>query len=319
MTSSFVNNFFGSGTASTNDSTFHLISVEELHNREDNREINFDKVKEISESIKTDGLGQPILIRRSPRGGFEVIAGQHRVEAFRLLSETDPEKYSKIPAIEKIADDKTARRLMLATNVVNNALTPEDRRNALLELFSEAKELRKESKDEFKGKKTSAIVAEMLEEETGVKVSQATVERDLAKAKAKNTIIEDKKSFVKKNLSESWQTPELNAIEYKNSTLKAVSNLSEEDQELIATGVFGKNPSSIKEMEKMTKTATSIVGKGLDSICVQVEKSLESYFTNLEFAKYLGIDVTDALVGIKNYVIERCITLGGDTFADDWS
>jgi ParB family transcriptional regulator, chromosome partitioning protein len=43
-------------------------------------------VDDLAESIKTEGLLQPIIVRRKPRGkGFLLVAGWHRYEAKRKL------------------------------------------------------------------------------------------------------------------------------------------------------------------------------------------------------------------------------------------
>lgn len=310
MADSILNNFMAGfeNNQLAEDSALIYINLDNLFNREDNRIIDNDKVEEIAKSIKQDGLGQAILVRRRKEGGFEVIAGQHRVEAFRLLASVEPDKYAKIPAIEKHLDDRSARRLMLATNVVNNALSPEDRQKALVELFNEAKELREERKEEYKGKKTAEVVSDMLEEETGVKISRATVERDLKKVKEEK--IENKCEFVEQNLTSNWQQAQLYATELKDDTLKTLSKCSADTQSEIAEVVWKLNPKSKNESKQMTESALKIKQAQLDKLCDRGLKSIDKYFLDLAIAQNLGEDISEQLLDINNRVVLRLKELG---------
>ena len=43
-----------------------------------------ESLNELSESIKNHGLLQPILVRKRPQGGYELIAGERRWRASKL-------------------------------------------------------------------------------------------------------------------------------------------------------------------------------------------------------------------------------------------
>lgn len=64
------------------------------------------------ESIRRDGLHQPIIIRQIDGiAGFEILAGHNRVEAMRRLGRRD------IPAIKRNLDDDAAALLVVTTNL----------------------------------------------------------------------------------------------------------------------------------------------------------------------------------------------------------
>lgn len=58
------------------------------------------KLAELTESIRSDGLAQPPLVRPHGRG-YQVVAGHRRVEAYRRLAEEDPATYGVVPSIRE--------------------------------------------------------------------------------------------------------------------------------------------------------------------------------------------------------------------------
>ena len=319
MDSTLLGNFLGTQDmkATGFEGKQICIDLDSLHNRDDNRPINKDKVKELAESIKNDCLGHPIVVRRSKQGGFEIVSGQHRTEAYRLLRQEDPEKYKEIPAVEYRFDDEQARRMMLKTNLDVNPLTKEEREAALNEIFNRAAELRKENKEEYKGVKTSQIAADLLEEETGCKVSQATMERARKSCKeGSSEKIDDKREFVQQKLSRQWQSEQLHATDLKDDVLKGVSKLDKETQEHIADAVLSMNPQSKAESKHMTESALKIKNDELDKLVEKGEKNMQEYFCDLSLAKDLGEDITDALIGLKTAIEFKLKELGDNVYSE---
>ena len=319
MDNSLLGNFLGTQDAKQTgfEGKQICVDLDSLHNRDDNRPINQDKVKELAESIKNDCLGHPIVVRRSKQGGFEIVSGQHRTEAYRLLRKEDPEKYKEIPAVEYRFDDEQARRMMLKTNLDVNPLTKEEREAALNEIFDQAVELRKENKEEYKGVKTSQIAADILEEETGVKVSQATMERARKSCKKPNSEkIDNKREFVQQKLTSQWQAEQLHATDLKDDVLKGVSKLEKETQKQIADVVLNMNPHSKAESKHMTESALKIKNDELDKLVEKGEKNMQQYFCDLTLAKDLGEDITEALLGLKTAIEFKLRELGDDAYAE---
>ncbi len=84
-----------------NDNSEDIIVEVELKNIFDNPyqprlDINKVSLKELADSIETNGLLQPVILNRSNNDRYEVIAGHRRVAAYRLL------KKDKIKAIIKL-------------------------------------------------------------------------------------------------------------------------------------------------------------------------------------------------------------------------
>lgn len=70
-----------------------------------------DKLEELSLSIKQNGILQPIIVRKSSAGGFEIVAGERRWRASQLAG------LHEIPVIIKDYDDRTALELAIIENV----------------------------------------------------------------------------------------------------------------------------------------------------------------------------------------------------------
>jgi len=97
------------------------------------------KIKELAESIKSEGLIQPIIVRSLENGKFWLISGERRLRAFKHL------KRIKIPAViqEKGKDDFITS---LIENIQRKDLTPTEEARAYKKLIDrglQAKELAK--------------------------------------------------------------------------------------------------------------------------------------------------------------------------------
>ena len=105
----------------------NLISDNSLQPR-----INYDDTKlvELKNSIREQGLLQPILVR-SKNSGFEVIAGERRLRAARSL------KLEKIPIIIKEVTDKEALEIALVENIQREELNPIEEARAFRKLIDE--------------------------------------------------------------------------------------------------------------------------------------------------------------------------------------
>lgn len=69
-----------------------------------------DKLNALAESIKANGLMEPIIVRTLGEGAYEILAGHRRTRATQLNGETE------IKAIVIKADDELSNRIMISTN-----------------------------------------------------------------------------------------------------------------------------------------------------------------------------------------------------------
>lgn len=86
---------------------------------------------ELAESIKKQGLLQPLLVRKLSDGRYEIIAGERRWRASQLAG------LSEVPVILKQVDDETAMAMALVENLQREDLNAMDQARAMHRLTDE--------------------------------------------------------------------------------------------------------------------------------------------------------------------------------------
>ncbi|AQR54276.1 ParB/RepB/Spo0J family partition protein [Lactobacillus delbrueckii subsp. bulgaricus] len=81
------------------------------------KNFNEKKLAELAESIKENGVLQPIIVRRSV-GGYEIIAGERRCRASELAGQ------ATIPAIIRQFDESQMMEVAILENLQREDLTP---------------------------------------------------------------------------------------------------------------------------------------------------------------------------------------------------
>lgn len=84
------------------------------------KQMNDASIAELAASLKTTGLIQPIIVRKSPTG-YQLIAGERRLRAAKLAGLTT------IPAIVRDVDSFTQAQMALVENIQREDLNPVDR------------------------------------------------------------------------------------------------------------------------------------------------------------------------------------------------
>jgi ParB family transcriptional regulator, chromosome partitioning protein len=96
------------------------------------RTINPAAIAELAASLKTTGLIQPIIVRKSITG-FELIAGERRLRAAKLAG------FQAIPAIVREVDRFSQAQMALVENIQREDLNPIDRAAAYKALIEQLK------------------------------------------------------------------------------------------------------------------------------------------------------------------------------------
>ncbi|KTD34367.1 chromosome partitioning protein parB [Legionella moravica] len=86
---------------------------------------------ELAESIKKQGLLQPLLVRELSNGRYEIIAGERRWRASQIAGLTE------VPVLLKQVDDETAMAMALVENLQREDLNAMDQARAMHRLTSE--------------------------------------------------------------------------------------------------------------------------------------------------------------------------------------
>lgn len=114
------------------------------------RDLDIDSLQELSESIKHQGVIQPIVIRMIGDDTFEIIAGERRWQAAKMAGLT------KVPCILKELSDKDAMVISLIENIQREDLNIMEEAEGINRLVSEL-QLTHEAVADILGKSRSSI------------------------------------------------------------------------------------------------------------------------------------------------------------------
>jgi len=89
-----------------------------------------DAIAELAESIRSRGILQPILVRQTTGGGFELIAGERRWRAAQRA------QLHKIPAIVREFDEAASAEVALIENIQREDLNALEEADAYAQLIS---------------------------------------------------------------------------------------------------------------------------------------------------------------------------------------
>lgn len=95
------------------------------------RDIEPDRLEELANSIRSQGVIQPIIVRQVTGGQYELVAGERRWRAARLAGLTE------IPAIVREIPDEAAMAIALIENIQRENLNPIEEAMALQRLLED--------------------------------------------------------------------------------------------------------------------------------------------------------------------------------------
>jgi ParB family transcriptional regulator, chromosome partitioning protein len=94
-------------------------------------QMNQEALAELADSIKAQGLMQPILARAIPAGQFEIIAGERRWRASQLAG------LKEVPVLVRVVDDSAALKMALIENIQRENLNPLEEAQGIHRLIRE--------------------------------------------------------------------------------------------------------------------------------------------------------------------------------------
>ena len=98
----------------------HYLKIKDIQANPYQPRLHFDEEKllELAQSIKENGVIQPIIVRRSPLIGFDLLAGERRLRASQLAGLTE------IPAVIKHLSDDDLLYQAIIENLQRSDLNP---------------------------------------------------------------------------------------------------------------------------------------------------------------------------------------------------
>lgn len=95
------------------------------------KDMNPEKLQELADSIKAQGIVQPIVVRSIDRDRYEIIAGERRWRAAQLAG------LQEVPVVIKEIDDRAAMAIALIENIQREDLNALEESEALKRLLDE--------------------------------------------------------------------------------------------------------------------------------------------------------------------------------------
>ena len=95
------------------------------------KDINPERLQELAESIKVQGIVQPIIVREVGYNSYEIIAGERRWRAGQLAG------LAEVPVLVKEVDDRAALAISLIENIQREDLNPLEESEAFQRLIEE--------------------------------------------------------------------------------------------------------------------------------------------------------------------------------------
>jgi ParB/RepB/Spo0J family partition protein len=112
------------------------IPLGDLHPSPTNRpeRSGFDEksIAELAESERVQGIIEPLIVRKHPRGkGYEIVCGERRWAAAKLI------KLATAPCIERELDDNQARKIQIIENLQREGLHPVEEARGYADLLAQ--------------------------------------------------------------------------------------------------------------------------------------------------------------------------------------
>lgn len=95
------------------------------------KDIDPEKLQELADSIKAQGVIQPVVVRKIDQEKYEIIAGERRWRAAQLAG------LQQLPVVIKNIDDRAAMAIALIENIQREDLNPLEEAEALKRLLDE--------------------------------------------------------------------------------------------------------------------------------------------------------------------------------------
>jgi ParB family transcriptional regulator, chromosome partitioning protein len=111
----------------------HTLPIEYLQRGkfQPRKDMNPEKLQELADSIKAQGVIQPIVVRKIGQDKYEIVAGERRWRASQLAG------LQQIPVVIKDIDDRATMAIALIENIQRQDLNPLEEAEALRRLLDE--------------------------------------------------------------------------------------------------------------------------------------------------------------------------------------
>ncbi len=177
------------GGQSNSEHNLKLLSVDALQRGkfQPRDDIDPDTLNELADSITSQGVIQPLVVRKVTYDKYEIIAGERRWRAAKIAG------LDKVPAIVREIDDQVALAIGLIENIQRESLTPLEEARALQKLIEDFK-MTHEEISHVVGRSRSAVsnLIRLLQLNESVKELLGSGKIEMGHARALLSLKEDK-------------------------------------------------------------------------------------------------------------------------------
>jgi ParB family chromosome partitioning protein len=171
----------GDSSADKSEDGFRQLPVDLLQRGQyqPRMDMHEDTLSDLAESIKAQGVVQPIVVRPISGGRYEIIAGERRWRATQLAG------LNEIPAVIKDVPDEAAVAMALIENIQREDLNPLEEANAIQRLINEFEMTHQEAGDAV-GRSRTAVsnILRLLDLSLSVKPYLESGELEMGHARA---------------------------------------------------------------------------------------------------------------------------------------
>ncbi len=243
----------------------------------------FEKIslQELSESIKQNGILQPIVVRKRTGGGFEIIAGERRWRAAQIAG------LHEVPSLIREVSDRDALQIAIIENIQREDLDAIDEAEGyqrLIEEFAYSQQEVAEKVGKERSTVTNALRLLQLPREIKEMVTQKNISTGHAKALLslhdKTQQLRLAKAVVEKNLS-------VRALEQAiKNRASQIANSPSEPENMIEPNIATKLAQELaNQLQKALGTKVEIsykLGKGLVSLHFYSDDQLTQIYEKLK-------------------------------------
>lgn len=186
----FLDNSQENGEKKENQVQFLRMSLVDPKSDQPRKYFDKEALEDLAESIKENGLLQPILVREYGDGRYQIIAGERRYRACKMAG------LAEIPAMVLDRDDKTVAQLALIENIQREDLNPIEEARAFKAL-AEDYDMTQEELSFKVGKSRSAIANSMRLLELPDEILTMVAARELSAGHARTLLgVKDKDDMI---------------------------------------------------------------------------------------------------------------------------
>ncbi|WP_155593167.1 nucleoid occlusion protein [Lysinibacillus cavernae] len=239
-----------------------------------------EKIEELSRTIHTHGVIQPIVVRKTSENQYEIIAGERRYRAMKKL------QWTEVPAIVRNLTDKETASIALIENLQREELTAIEEAVAYQKLL-ELHELTQEALAQRLGKGQSTVANKLRLLRLPDEVQQAILKRKISERHARALIaIKDQPlqlEVLQQTLDNDWNVRQL------EEQIQAILHpVTEEQEETVPKKAKPKRKAISKDVRialNTIKQSLTMVTKSGITVKTEEEDTEEYYQITVKIPK----------------------------------